>query len=708
MDLAINFHDLISVANKVFGEGKWNHTVVRQSLDFDNDINSASTGRIHCAGCVSYVKIQLENGNFHEDIGYIDADEGLSIQTVRIGSAINGLFRVLLSFGDKVERELKQLRRQIGSERVNTFTAPEPMDSAINFHDLISVANKVFGEGKWNHTVVRQTLDSYRFDSDDKNSDDEYFDDLSKDKINFRNKNCAGCVSYVKIQLENGNFHEDIGYINADEFTEDLLMQNVRIGSAVNALKRVLLSFGDKVKRELQQLRRQISSDQVNTFDTAKSMDLETNFLDLISAANTVFGEGKWNHTVVSQTLDFQVLYCGIINQGKYKRAGCVSSVKVQLENGNFHEDVGYFYAEELTQDLLIYSARIGSAVNALRRVLLSFGDKVERELQQLKRQISSDQEPMDLAADFPDLISAANKVFGEGKWNHTVICQTLDFDYEDVIYDVDSDDKIHNEVNVRNKHHVAGCVSVVKVQLENGNFHQDVGYFYAKEPTRNLSTYNARIGSAVNALRRVLLSFGKKIDEELQRQVIPKQVSDIKRNATQSLEPMDLIAELPDLISAANKVFGEGNWRHTVVKQKIGKDYAAREVAHHADCVSYVKVQLKNENFHVDVGYCSTKEPTRGLAILNASIGSAVNGLKRVLMSFGEQFERELQRQIKLEQTNDVQDVTQSLDKQISEKLNVSDPTLVPTVNNDITETDRSTVICKGSELQDCSTLAK
>ncbi|XP_077275946.1 uncharacterized protein LOC143904859 [Temnothorax americanus] len=708
MDLAINFHDLISVANKVFGEGKWNHTV-RQSLDFDNDINSTSTRRIHCTGCVSYVKIQLENGNFHEDIGYIDADEGLSIQTVRIGSAINGLFKILLSFGDKVERELKQLRRQIGSERVNTFTAPEPIDLAINFHDLISVANKVFGEGKWNHTVVRQTLDwfdydAYRFDSDDKNSDDESFDDLSKDKINLRNENCAGCVSYVKIQLENGNFHEDIGYINADEFTKDLLMQNVRIGSAVNALKRVLLSFGDKVKKELQQLRRQISSDQVNTFDTAQSTDLESNFLDLISAANTVFGEGKWNHTVVSQTLDFQVLNYCFMDQGK--RAGCVSSVKVQLENGNFHEDIGYFYPQELTKDFLIYSCRIGSAVNALRRVLLSFGDKVESELQQLKRQISSDQdnyvqrdvlrslgkqisekssayflvsvfattEPIDLAADFPDLISAANKVFGEGKWNHSVICQTLDFDYEDVFYDVDSDGKIHDKVNVRNIHYVAGCVSLVKVQLENGNFHQDVGYFYTKEPTRNLSIYNARIGSAVNALRRVLLSFGKKIDKELQRQVIPKQVSDIKRNATQSLEPMDLIAELPDLISAANKVFGEGNWRHTVIKQKIGKDYAAREVPYYViDCVSYVKVQLKNENFHVDVGYCSTKEPTRSLAILNASIGSAVNGLKRVLMSFGKQFERELQRQIKLEQTNDVQDVTQSLDKQISEKLNVS-----------------------------------
>ncbi|XP_077263849.1 uncharacterized protein LOC143898334 isoform X4 [Temnothorax americanus] len=645
MDLTADFPDLICTANKVFGEGKWNHTVVSQNLDFNRGMNWQ--GAIHishgyCTGCVSFVKIQLENGNFHEDIGYINADEftkDLSIQNARIGSAVNALKRVLLSFGDKVERELQQLRRQSSSDQEST-------DLATNFLDLISVANKVFGKGKWNHTVVSQTLDFIS------NYDKNY-------GIFTQGKYRAGCVSSVKVQLENGNFHEDIGYYNAEELTQGLSIQNARIDSAVNALKRVLLSFGDKVERELQQLRRQISSDQVGMFATTEPMDLAADFPDLISAANKVFGEGKWNHTVISQTLDFEDANYDASNDPRVYHTGCVSFVKVQLENGNFHEDVGYFIAEEPTRGLSIQNARIGSAINALKRVLLSFGDKVERELQQLRRQISSDQvsmfataEPMDLAADFPDLISAANKVFGEGKWNHTVISQTLDFD---------------NHINYagREREYCAGCVSFVKVQLENGNFHEDVGYFNAKEPTRNLTMYNARIGSAVNALRRVLLSFGEKIEKELQKRVIPKQVSDIKRNATQSLvdtfvtaEPMDLIAELPDLISAANKVFGEGNWRHTVVEQTFANNYDARG-EYHTDCVSYVKVQLKNENFHVDVGCCITKEPTRDLAILNAKIGSAVNALKRVLMSFGEQFERELQqlqRQISPEHTDDVQ----------------------------------------------------
>ncbi|XP_071640405.1 uncharacterized protein [Temnothorax longispinosus] len=656
ISLSAERRNLISAANKVFGEGKWSHTVVKQTLHFDHvhsavgiDGERRSKYRFRC---VSYVKVQLENGDCYEDDGSYIAEESTKNLSTQKGSVKNALKKILLSFGDKIERELEQLQKQISFEQEST-------DLATNFVDLISAANKVFGEGKWNHTVVSQTLNF-----------DACFDvDI---KIGAPNVYRAGCVSFVKIQLENGNFHEDVGYYNAEEFTKGLSIQNARIGSAVNALKRVLLSFGDKVERELQQLRRQISSEQEST-------NLATNFPDLISAVNKVFGEGKWNHTVVSQTLDFKDKYYGTLNAPYVYRTGCVSFVKVQLENGNFHEDIGYYNAEEFTQGLSIHSARIGSAVNALKRVLLSFGDKVERE-RKLRRQIGSEQvntfgtaEPTDLATNFPDLISAANKVFGEGKWNHTVVSQTLEFDYTEIKCGAINASRVYR----------TGCVSFVKVQLENGNFHEDVGYFNAEEPIRGLSIHRARIGSAVNGLKRVLLSFGEKIEielQQLQRQVILKQVSDIIRDVTQWLvntvattEPMDLIAELPDLISVANKVFGEGNWRHTVVKQTLDFNYKVFndegfDIFHDqisarnkyvAGCVSYVKVQFKNENFHVDVGYCSTKEPTRGLAKLNAKIGSAINALKRVLMSFGEQFERELQqlqRQISPEQTDDVQ----------------------------------------------------
>ncbi|XP_070167642.1 DNA repair protein RAD52 homolog [Polyergus mexicanus] len=127
--------------------------------------------------------------------------------------------------------------------------------------------------------------------------------------------------------------------------------------------------------------------------------------------------------------------------------------------------------------------------------------------------------EPMDFAADYRDLISTANKVFGEGKWNHTVVHQTLDY------------------VEIIGAKCSVGCVSSVKVQLENGNFHEDIGYYSAEESTKGLSIHNARIGSAVNGLRRVLLSFGGKIERELQpqKQINPEQIDDIQKRTIQS-----------------------------------------------------------------------------------------------------------------------------------------------------------------------------
>lgn len=60
----------------------------------------------------------------------------------------------------------KQLKRTniSTSQPVTKQAAPkksekiEPMDFAADHRDLISTANKVFGEEKWSHTVVHQTL----------------------------------------------------------------------------------------------------------------------------------------------------------------------------------------------------------------------------------------------------------------------------------------------------------------------------------------------------------------------------------------------------------------------------------------------------------------------------------------------------------------------------------------------------------------------
>ncbi|XP_071563226.1 uncharacterized protein [Temnothorax nylanderi] len=89
-----------------------------------------------------------------------------------------------------------------------------------------------------------------------------------------------------------------------------------------------------------------------------------------------------------------------------------------------------------------------------------------------------------------------------------------------------------------------------------------------------------------------------------------------------------------------------------------------------------------------------------KALSILNAKIASGINALKRVLLSFGEKIEQELQqlqRQISLEQTDDVQkDVAQSLS-----------PTLVSTVNSDTTDNETnpsSSVKVQSSEIAESS----
>ncbi|XP_011644301.1 DNA repair protein RAD52 homolog [Pogonomyrmex barbatus] len=129
---------------------------------------------------------------------------------------------------------------------------------------------------------------------------------------------------------------------------------------------------------------------QVTTKDMHKTekaeMGFAANHRDLILTANKVFGENKWSHTVVSQTLDFIEVI------GAKCCTGCVSTVKVQLDNGCFHEDIGYFIAEESTKGLSIHNARVGSAINALKRVLLSFGNKIERELRHLQKRIDPEQ----------------------------------------------------------------------------------------------------------------------------------------------------------------------------------------------------------------------------------------------------------------------------------------------------------------------------
>lgn len=57
---------VINIANEIFGFNGWSHSIVDQTVDFmDVDVN----GRVSL-GISTIVRVTLQDGSFHEDIGY--------------------------------------------------------------------------------------------------------------------------------------------------------------------------------------------------------------------------------------------------------------------------------------------------------------------------------------------------------------------------------------------------------------------------------------------------------------------------------------------------------------------------------------------------------------------------------------------------------------------------------------------------------------
>lgn len=97
------------------------------------------------------------------------------------------------------------------------------------------------------------------------------------------------------------------------------------------------------------------------------------------------------------------------------------------------------------------------------------------------------------------DLILLANQIFGEGKWSHNITSQTIDF------------------IETFMGKYVCGCVTLLKVQLKDGTYHEDMGYCYTEGAMKGLAIHCARIGSLTDAFKRVLSCFGKEINTEIQ-----------------------------------------------------------------------------------------------------------------------------------------------------------------------------------------------
>jgi len=88
--------------------------------------------------------------------------------------------------------------------------------------------------------------------------------------------------------------------------------------------------------------------------------------------------------------------------------------------------------------------------------------------------------------------VSLANEIFGYNGWSHSVTQQTIDF--------VD-----HNQGKF-----FVGVSAIVKVQLKDGVFHEDIGYGVSEGmKSKALSIEKARKEAVTDALKRALKSFG-------------------------------------------------------------------------------------------------------------------------------------------------------------------------------------------------------
>jgi len=96
-----------------------------------------------------------------------------------------------------------------------------------------------------------------------------------------------------------------------------------------------------------------------------------------VSLANQIFGFNGWSHTVSNQTVDF------VDHSGGRFFVGVSATIKVQLRDGAFHEDIGYGASEGMrSKALSIEKARKGAVTDGLKRALKSFGNALGNCLQ--------------------------------------------------------------------------------------------------------------------------------------------------------------------------------------------------------------------------------------------------------------------------------------------------------------------------------------
>uniref|UniRef100_A0AAY4E0N2 DNA repair protein RAD52 homolog n=1 Tax=Denticeps clupeoides TaxID=299321 RepID=A0AAY4E0N2_9TELE len=125
----IEGHKVISLANEVFGYNGWSHSISQQNVDFVDLIN----GKFY-VGVSAFVKVQLKDGSFHEDVGY-GVSEGLkskalSLEKARKEAVTDGLKRALKCFGNSLGNCILNKEYLIAINKIPK-QAPPPLDPAL-------------------------------------------------------------------------------------------------------------------------------------------------------------------------------------------------------------------------------------------------------------------------------------------------------------------------------------------------------------------------------------------------------------------------------------------------------------------------------------------------------------------------------------------------------------------------------------------------
>ncbi|XP_015124333.1 DNA repair protein RAD52 homolog isoform X2 [Diachasma alloeum] len=123
------YNELVAIANEVFGQGNWSHAITSQTVDFVEYV----LGKYQI-GCAAFVRVQLADGTFHEELGYSNAEsstKGSAIYTARVSSITHGLKKALICFGGIIEDKISKIIGKKHRQKLKTCDTPLSTDNQI-------------------------------------------------------------------------------------------------------------------------------------------------------------------------------------------------------------------------------------------------------------------------------------------------------------------------------------------------------------------------------------------------------------------------------------------------------------------------------------------------------------------------------------------------------------------------------------------------